>query len=111
MIKDKCVNELGFEQVNIDNLGNIIATKGSGEPYILLCGHMDTVPGQVLVRIEDGYIHGRGASDAKSPLIDRKSTRLNSSHLVISYAVFCSKKKMTYPARQRLHSVLQRTRS
>src|SRR2546426_6581864 len=26
---------------------------------------------------------------------DRKSTRLNSSHLVISYAVFCLKKKMT----------------
>src|SRR2546426_6652457 len=24
-----------------------------------------------------------------SPLVDRKSTRLNSSHLVISYAVFC----------------------
>src|SRR2546426_3193366 len=28
-----------------------------------------------------------------SPLRDRKSTRLNSSHLVISYAVFCLKKK------------------
>src|SRR5256885_11611896 len=27
--------------------------------------------------------------------IDRKSTRLNSSHLVISYAVFCLKKKTT----------------
>src|SRR2546426_7058460 len=27
------------------------------------------------------------------PLEDRKSTRLNSSHLVISYAVFCLKKK------------------
>src|ERR1022692_1724837 len=27
------------------------------------------------------------------PVIDRKSTRLNSSHLVISYAVFCLKKK------------------
>src|SRR5256885_6509598 len=26
---------------------------------------------------------------------DRKSTRLNSSHLVISYAVFCLKKKST----------------
>src|SRR5256885_10560145 len=26
---------------------------------------------------------------------DRKSTRLNSSHLVISYAVFCLKKQMT----------------
>src|SRR5256885_9519739 len=28
---------------------------------------------------------------------DRKSTRLNSSHLVISYAVFCLKKKNTTP--------------
>src|SRR6202140_3819009 len=27
--------------------------------------------------------------------IDRKSTRLNSSHIPISYAVFCLKKKMT----------------
>src|SRR5256885_973141 len=27
---------------------------------------------------------------------DRKSTRLNSSHLVISYAVFCLKKKTTH---------------
>src|SRR2546426_2755646 len=29
----------------------------------------------------------------KSSVLDRKSTRLNSSHLVISYAVFCLKKK------------------
>src|SRR5256885_10713639 len=28
-------------------------------------------------------------------MADRKSTRLNSSHLVISYAVFCLKKKKT----------------
>src|SRR5256885_12624252 len=33
----------------------------------------------------------RNANDGVS--IDRKSTRLNSSHLVISYAVFCLKKK------------------
>src|SRR5256885_8768175 len=32
----------------------------------------------------------QGICNAK---IDRKSTRLNSSHLVISYAVFCLKKK------------------
>src|SRR5688500_19727172 len=30
------------------------------------------------------------------PPLDRKSTRLNSSHLVISYAVFCLKKKNVY---------------
>src|SRR3712207_7010324 len=32
-------------------------------------------------------------SDIKSPILDRKSTRLNSSHANISYAVFCLKKK------------------
>src|SRR2546422_4976150 len=31
--------------------------------------------------------------DPNSPRIDRKSTRLNSSHGYISYAVFCLKKK------------------
>src|SRR2546426_8969034 len=31
--------------------------------------------------------------DQDAPEPDRKSTRLNSSHLVISYAVFCLKKK------------------
>src|SRR5260221_10650361 len=33
------------------------------------------------------------ARPAASRFIDRKSTRLNSSHTVISYAVFCLKKK------------------
>src|SRR5688500_19090951 len=35
----------------------------------------------------------RPAPPIDAPLGDRKSTRLNSSHLVISYAVFCLKKK------------------
>src|SRR2546426_5035325 len=38
---------------------------------------------------------------------DRKSTRLNSSHLVISYAVFCLKKKKTYPSTTALVSLLR----
>src|SRR5256885_11693900 len=36
-----------------------------------------------------------GRQVASSRTVDRKSTRLNSSHLVISYAVFCLKKKKT----------------
>src|SRR5260221_14162246 len=36
--------------------------------------------------------HQRGAK-APARVADRKSTRLNSSHTVISYAVFCLKKK------------------
>src|SRR5947207_5787384 len=35
-------------------------------------------------------------ADIESVEIDRKSTRLNSSHTVISYAVFCLKKKTQY---------------
>src|SRR5256885_6988192 len=34
-----------------------------------------------------------GTQSHSDPAQDRKSTRLNSSHLVISYAVFCLKKK------------------
>src|SRR5262252_3845035 len=37
----------------------------------------------------------RRAFRCPSPAADRKSTRLNSSHTVISYAVFCLKKKTT----------------
>src|SRR5256885_11009519 len=53
---------------------------------------------------EDGYyfITDRlkrmiNASGFKVWPADRKSTRLNSSHLVISYAVFCLKKKKNTP--------------
>src|SRR3712207_6852950 len=35
-------------------------------------------------------------SHASNGIIDRKSTRLNSSHANISYAVFCLKKKIHY---------------
>src|SRR2546430_7185697 len=42
----------------------------------------------------DGVIPARHEDDREpGPLVDRKSTRLNSSHSQISYAVFCLKKK------------------
>src|SRR2546426_3610161 len=45
----------------------------------------------------------RGARGAGgSEPADRKSTRLNSSHLVISYAVFCLKKKKKNTTRRRV---------
>src|SRR2546426_8426537 len=43
-----------------------------------------------------GDLGGAGRMMARSHQ-DRKSTRLNSSHLVISYAVFCLKKKKYKP--------------
>src|SRR5256885_8521309 len=47
------------------------------------------LPARHLVAIEEME------SDFVAVAEDRKSTRLNSSHLVISYAVFCLKKKKT----------------
>src|SRR3712207_3802584 len=49
----------------------------------------------------DGLQHrvGQGiaaSAEHQSEHLDRKSTRLNSSHANISYAVFCLKKKKTY---------------
>ena len=67
-LADKC-DDLGFHDIHIDDVGNLIATKGSGSPKILLCGHMDTVPGRVRVRKEGDSLFGRGSSDAKGPLI------------------------------------------
>src|SRR2546426_7860628 len=46
-----------------------------------------------LTRGRGGLCHGSSRHWLASSTGDRKSTRLNSSHLVISYAVFCLKKK------------------
>src|SRR5256885_9831442 len=42
------------------------------------------------------HLRRRHAAPPRRLRPDRKSTRLNSSHLVISYAVFCLKKKKRY---------------
>src|SRR5256885_12401944 len=47
----------------------------------------------IIVRLEDTEPVSFGPLSQYQLIIDRKSTRLNSSHLVISYAVFCLKKK------------------
>src|SRR5439155_3751576 len=45
---------------------------------------------------------GSGPRVGAGPLPDRKSTRLNSSHVAISYAVFCLKKKKTDKINKRM---------
>lgn len=48
--------------------GSAIGTVGEGDRHIVLLGHIDTVPGKIPVRIEEGVLWGRGAVDAKGPL-------------------------------------------
>src|SRR5205807_9996985 len=64
-----------------------------GRQSVWVVEHPDQVD-VLFVRLQDPV--GLGADlTAEDELVnrDRKSTRLNSSHLVISYAVFCLKKK------------------
>src|SRR5688500_19642778 len=49
--------------------------------------------GLLVMLLTDAFV--LALHDMLQPGEDRKSTRLNSSHLVISYAVFCLKKKNT----------------
>src|SRR5437899_5224211 len=60
----------------------------------------------VAARARDSLNHLRHARSAakrcrRGSTLDRKSTRLNSSHLGISYAVFCLKKKKHYNVTER----------
>src|SRR2546426_9359174 len=76
------------------SLGKAMA---NGYPIAALCGkrelmdRFNTHPnGNVFFA---GTFNGHPVGCAAALSTDRKSTRLNSSHLVISYAVFCLKKK------------------
>lgn len=51
----------------VDEAGNAVGLLGEEGPLIALLGHIDTVPGVVPVRVEDGRLYGRGAVDAKGP--------------------------------------------
>src|SRR3712207_8223153 len=70
----------GGERAHLHSVPVRAATVRDGE--VVLAEHPDPVPGagEGLVRV-----HAAGLNGAE----DRKSTRLNSSHANISYAVFC----------------------
>ncbi len=61
------MRERGF-RASVDAAGNAVGEIGDGPTHVVLLGHIDTVPGEIQVRIEDGELVGRGAVDAKGPL-------------------------------------------
>lgn len=67
------MNQLGYT-AHVDDAGNAVGSRecpdenGDISREIVLLGHMDTVPGEIPVRIADGILYGRGAVDAKGPL-------------------------------------------
>src|SRR5688500_17613932 len=72
---EKKMKALGYDEVVIDSMGNLLGRIGSGEKSILFDSHVDTVAvndegewdippfsGEII----DGYLHGRGSVDMKS---------------------------------------------
>ncbi len=65
---------LGFEKAFQDKVGNAIGVLGEGPRQVILLGHIDTVPGEIPLRLvlgssgEGEILHGRGSVDAKGPL-------------------------------------------
>src|SRR5256885_11024392 len=64
-------------------------------PYTTLFRSHTAAPRRATARATAPASSPRSRRVSSAAIRDRKSTRLNSSHLVISYAVFCLKKKNT----------------
>jgi LysW-gamma-L-lysine carboxypeptidase len=62
------MKSLGFGKVFVDEAGNAVGVMGDGPKQVVLLGHIDTVPGEIPVQIDDGILYGRGSVDAKGPL-------------------------------------------
>src|SRR5256885_11529016 len=62
-------------------------------PYTTLFRSLKLARERRTKKLLDAASAAQEANQDDAALEDRKSTRLNSSHLVISYAVFCLKKK------------------
>src|SRR5256885_12408191 len=75
-------------------------TTGDIQPFLALALELRNHGHQTTVALSPNFeklVHQLGFKFVPiGPNLDRKSTRLNSSHLVISYAVFCLKKKKTH---------------
>ena len=70
-LRDHCrAQKLEEVSAEIDGAGNLVVNRGNGPRRLLLLGHLDTVPHPWSVRWTESGLHGRGAVDAKSCLVN-----------------------------------------
>lgn len=56
------------DEAFVDAAGNAVGRWGDGPMNLTFLAHLDTVRGRIEPRLADGWLHGRGAVDAKGPL-------------------------------------------
>ena len=59
---------LGYDNAFMDEAGNAVGVMGQGPKQVVLLGHIDTVPGEIIVEQDSDLLYGRGSVDAKGPL-------------------------------------------
>src|SRR5690625_1808863 len=69
--------------------GEVVQVQWRHTAVRTLFGEMILVPNSQLMKARVMLIGGRSVPQRLRNVLDRKSTRLNSSHVAISYAVFC----------------------
>jgi acetylornithine deacetylase/succinyl-diaminopimelate desuccinylase len=60
--------ENGGVEPTVHDIGTVTATRGVGDPHVVLNTHIDTVPPHVDYERDGDIVRGRGACDAKGPL-------------------------------------------
>src|SRR5690625_6591112 len=90
---------IGLTDYGQDDLGEIVFVElpeldekvSKGEPFGSI--ESEKTVTEIYAPVSGTVVEVNSILDSHPELIDRKSTRLNSSHVAISYAVFCLKKK------------------
>src|SRR5256885_4074991 len=92
---EEAVARLRAARAAIDEAGGGTLLVGRAENFFVGRPDLDDTIARLKAYAEAGAdcLYAPGIRSAEQIRADRKSTRLNSSHLVISYAVFCLKKK------------------
>src|SRR5690606_35980053 len=91
------LDKAGINRADVDEvlMGQVLTAAGGQNPArqsVIKAGLPVTVPAMTINKVCGSGLKALHLA-AQAIKRDRKSTRLNSSHVKISYAVFCSKKK------------------
>src|SRR5262245_62878045 len=93
----RCLSDWSSDVCSSDLFANAVRFWGEVNPDFFKGTVVEKAAAQVLAQPA-----GAAAAGSQVSATDRKSTRLNSSHLGISYAVFCLKKKKKQDKKQQI---------
>src|SRR5688500_19591954 len=90
---DTLIGDKGDDTYIVNHTGDVVVETRNEGNDLVASSISYTLTDNVEALVLTGTAALDGTGNTLNNILDRKSTRLNSSHLVISYAVFCLKRK------------------